>query len=349
MALPYTMSRCSWCTLHTASQWIRFLVCLMTDTLSPRPCTCCIIRPLELGLKSNNPPPFGLLHRAAWSRFYWCLPPSIVPRVLLGCHDIEWSVSGSLLTPLRVMVAPKARPCVGFFVYPLHHPGASWRCSALLHWGIHLWCSRSPCGRPLRHVCTWSGPRVPFSLCPLLPPGFLPPSFVLVSLCLCSVLPLLCCPFSFFLRFLNYGVLTVPWLLPVSLSLLSWIGSSWWWVGLLSFEFVCLLLGCYPFFVWSVTAFPPTPFVCPPLWFWCVVCRFLFCWCGASCLVSFVRVNGVVGPASSHGLDRTAANYTGADQWSSLPCCPERPRAAKTAHMVPSVESIGLLHLDGLL
>ena len=32
----------------------------------------------------------------------------------------------------------------------------------------------------------------PFSSFPLLPPGSLPPFFVLVSLCLCSVLPLLC-------------------------------------------------------------------------------------------------------------------------------------------------------------
>ena len=58
-----------------------------------------------------------------------------------------------------------------------------------------------------------------------------------------------------------------------------------------------------------------------------------------------VRVDGDVGPASSHGLDRTAANYTGADQWSSLPCCPERPRAAKSAHMVPSVGTSGIAEM----
>ena len=68
----------------------------------------------------------------------------------------------------------------------------------------------------------------------------------------------------------------------------------------------------------------------------------------ASCLVCCVRFDGDVGPASSHGLDRTAANFTGAAQWSSLPCCPERPRAAKSAHMVPSVESSGILHLCAL-
>ena len=46
---------------------------------------------------------------------------------------------------------------------------------------------------------------------------------------------------------------------------------------------------------------------------------------------------GEVGPARSHGLDCTAASFTSADQWSSLPCCPERPRAAKLAHIVRSV------------
>ena len=58
-----------------------------------------------------------------------------------------------------------------------------------------------------------------------------------------------------------------------------------------------------------------------------------------------VRVDGDVGPASSHGLDRTAANYTGADQWSSLPCYPERPRAAKSAHMVPPVGTSGIAEM----
>ena len=58
-----------------------------------------------------------------------------------------------------------------------------------------------------------------------------------------------------------------------------------------------------------------------------------------------VGLSGEVGPASSHGLDRTAANFTGADQWSSLPCCPERPRAAKSAHMVRSVGSSGIAEM----
>ena len=61
------------------------------------------------------------------------------------------------------------------------------------------------------------------------------------------------------------------------------------------------------------------------------------------CFGCFLCVVGVfvreVGPAPSHGLDRTAANFTGAGQLSSLPCCPERPRAAKSAHMVRSVGS----------
>ena len=67
--------------------------------------------------------------------------------------------------------------------------------------------------------------------------------------------------------------------------------------------------------------------------FWFVGCLLVgpLSWVWWKCLF------GEVGPARSHGLDRTAANFTGADQWSSLPCCPERPRAAKPAHMVRSV------------
>ena len=112
-------------------------------------------------------------------------------------------------------------------------------------------------------------------------------------------------------------------------------------------NFGCLPFGCYPISL-VLGGFPSTPLCLPPLCFWCFVCRVLVCRCGASCLVWYVRVDGDVGPASSHGLDRTAANFTGADQWSSLPCCPERPRAAKSAHMVHSVESSGILHLYAL-
>ena len=60
-------------------------------------------------------------------------------------------------------VAPKALPCVGYY-YPLHHFGTFLRRSALPHWGIHHWCSRSPFGRPLRHLSTRSGPWVPVLL-----------------------------------------------------------------------------------------------------------------------------------------------------------------------------------------
>ena len=68
----------------------------------------------------------------------------------------------------------------------------------------------------------------------------------------------------------------------------------------------------------------------------CSVCPFLFA-VGPLVLFCLGDLIGDVGLASSHGLDRTAANYTGADQLSSLPCRPERPRAAKSAHMVRSV------------
>ena len=57
-------------------------------------------------------------------------------------------------------VAPKAWPCAGY-CYPLHHCETSLRGSALPYWGIHLWCSRPPFGRLLRHLRTDSGPFMP--------------------------------------------------------------------------------------------------------------------------------------------------------------------------------------------
>ena len=85
---------------------------------------------------------------------------------------------------------------------------------------------------------------------------------------------------------------------------------------------------------------PPLCFCCP-LWLSgvlsVVLCVSFFVRCGAPFLVLSWGFIGDVGLASSHGLDRTAANYTGADQLSSLLCRPERPRAAKSAHMVRSV------------
>ena len=109
-------------------------------------------------------------------------------------------------------------------------------------------------------------------------------------------------------------------------------------------------------FMWAVLSFvgpwwfslPPFLLAClfaPPFWFWCCVCCGLVCWSFVVgplvlCVVGWF-VWGV-GPAVSHGLDCTAANYTGAVQWSSLPCGPERPRAAKSAHMVCSVGSSGI-------
>ena len=49
----------------------------------------------------THPPPSDYSTGLPGPGCYWCLPPSIVPRVLLGCHDIEWGVSGSLFTSLR--------------------------------------------------------------------------------------------------------------------------------------------------------------------------------------------------------------------------------------------------------
>ena len=119
------------------------------------------------------------------------------------------------------MVAPKALPCVGCY-YPLHHLGATWRCSALLHWGIHLWRSRSPFGRPLRHVCTRSGPRVPLLLLSAAA-SRLPASVLCVGVpvsVFCSA-PSLCCPLSLILPPLIQGAFTVIWPLLVFLSLFS--------------------------------------------------------------------------------------------------------------------------------
>ena len=86
-----------------------------------------------------------------------------------------------------------------------------------------------------------------------------------------------------------------------------------WWFLLLP------LVSC-PFSVFALLSFV--------VWF--LGCVLVGPW---SCLL-WGCLFGEVGPARSHGLDCTAASFTGADQWSSLPCCPERPRAAKPAHMV---------------
>ena len=150
-----------------------------------------------------------------------------MPRVLLGCHDTEWSVSGSLLTSLRFHGGTKGSALCGVFL-PSTPP---WRnlallCAAALRYSslmfqVPLWTSTKACVHPV-----WSSRA--FSFCPLLPPGSLPPSSVLVSLCLCSVLPRLCCPLSLILPFLIQDDFTVLWLLPVFLSLLSCFGFACW-------------------------------------------------------------------------------------------------------------------------
>ena len=136
----------------------------MTDALSPRPRTCCIIRLLELWPKGSNPPPLGLLLWAAWSRLILVPPPSIVPRVLLGCHDTEWSVSGSLLTSLRFHGGTKGSALCGVFL-PSTPP---WRdlallCAAALRYSslmfqVPLWTSTKVCVHPV-----WSS-RAPLLL-----------------------------------------------------------------------------------------------------------------------------------------------------------------------------------------
>ena len=134
----------------------------------------------------------------------------------------------------------------------------------------------------------------PFSSCPLLPPGSLPPFFVLVFLCLCSVLPLLCCPLSLFLLPLFSGALTS---FGCSLSLCRCsrvfflcLGAS---VPCSALNLFCvfrvLLIDCGP-----RRSSLLSPCACPPLfWCWCGVCRALCLLLFAVVLVVFLCVLGV--------------------------------------------------------
>ena len=198
-------------------------------------------------------------------------------------------------------------------------------------------------------MCTRSGPRVPLLLLSAAA-SRLPASVLCVGVpvfVFCSAPPL-CCPLSLILPPLIQGAFTVIWPLPVFLSLFSCLVSASWCFGPLPrVEFVFDFLGATQL-LWSSAVLPPPPFVCPLFGFGALSVVFWFVGCllwGLLSCVLWVGLSGEVGPASSHGLDRTAANFTGADQWSSLPCCPERPRAAKSAHMVRSVGSSGIAEM----
>ena len=128
----------------------------------------------------------------------------------------------------------------------------------------------------------------------------------------------------------------------LSFGRLSRVSSALRCSGLLpSAEFVFAFLGATQL-LWSVAVPPPPPCVWSLFGFCASVCRGFVSWLCVGGPLSWLLwgcLFGEVGPARSHGLDCTAASFTGADQWSSLPCCPERPRAAKPAHMVRSVRT----------
>ena len=177
----------------------------------------------------------------------------------------------------------------------------------------------------------------PFSFFPLLPPGSLPPSSVFVSLCCVSFCPSLVLPF----RQVPAAPLTVSHC-PVAPPCPSVFSRVLLLVVMARSSAPCWICFC-PFGCLSHTVArdaPPSVSVAPSGFLvfcrLCSVCPFLFA-VGPLFLFCLGDLIGDVGLASSHGLDRTAANYTGADQLSSLPCRPERPRAAKSAHMVRSV------------
>ena len=151
-----------------------------------------------------------------------------MPRVLLGCHDTVWSVSGSLLTSLRFHGGTKGSALCGVFL-PSTPP---WRdlallCAAALRYSslmfqVPPWTSTKACVHPVWSSCA---PLLLSSAASRLPASVLcvgVPVFVF-----CSAPPL-CCPLSLILPSLIQGAFTVFWLLPVFLSLLSCFGSACW-------------------------------------------------------------------------------------------------------------------------
>ena len=170
------------------------------------------------------------------------------------------------------------------------------------------------------------------------PPGSLPPPSVLVSLCCVLSCPSLCCPPLLVPAAPGFGAFSF-FGSSLSLCRLSPVSSVPWCFGLMPWaEFVC---ACGHYSITVVCGgLPSSPLFLVPF----PVLRFrlsgFVSWSGVFGPPSWVLwgcLFGEVGPARSHGLDCTAASFTGADQWSSLPCYPERPRAAKPANMVLSV------------
>ena len=188
-------------------------------------------------------------------------PPSIVPRVLLGCHDIEWGVSGSLFTSLRFHGGTKGFALCGVLLpsTPLWSVltllcAATLRYSSLM-FQVPLWTSTKAREYPL------------WSLRALSPPvRCCLPASCLLPLCGCPCVcvlfcPSLCCPLS-----LCSGC---PW--SEVLSLL--FGSS------LSF------CRCYSIIV-VLGGFSSSPLCLVPFWFLCFCSGFgLLVVCGwAPCL-----------------------------------------------------------------
>ena len=252
--------------------WISLFFRVLTGTLSLRSIApfglhCQVAGTGDCG--SNPPNPLGLLHWAAWSRLLLVPPPKYSAPV---CCLVVTILSGVLvvlcLRLFAFMVAPKVLPCVGC-CYPLHHFGASWRCSALLHWGIHPWCSRTPFGHPLRHVSTRSGPCAPFLLLSAAA-SRLPFSFLCVGVpvfVVCSA-PSCAAPLSLFRLPLIWGAFSVFWFLLVSCLSSRVFVPSFWCSGLLPrIEFVSDFLGATQL-LWPLAASPPPPCFWSLFGFW---------------------------------------------------------------------------------
>ena len=181
---------------------------------------------------------------------YWCFPPSIVPRVLLGCHAFVWRVGGSLLSLLRFHCGTKGIALCGVLLpsTPLWNVFAL-LCAAALRYSslmfqVPLWTSIKALEYPI-----WSlGARSPSVRCCLPAPCL--PSLCVVFLCPCVVLPPLLCPLS--------SSIDVP-VLPGHVRAFS--GPLCLWSVVLRFVTLCRCSGPLPpgwirfFFIWrySVT------------------------------------------------------------------------------------------------
>ena len=257
------------------------------------------------------------------------------------CHDIEWGVSGSLFTSLRFHGGTKGFALCGVLLpsTPLWSVLAL-LCAAALRYSslmfqVPLWTSTKAREYPLWSLRALSPPV----RCCLPAPCLLP---LCGCPCVCVLFcPSLCCPsllvpaapgLRCFLCFLVPPCLFVVLLAflcplcgaPVCCPVLNLFLTFW-----------VLLNYCGPWrlLLLPLVSGPFSVFVLLSVGVWFVGCL----WVGPLSWVLWGCLFEEVGPARSHGLDCTAASFTGADQWSSLPCCPERPRAAKPAHMVRSV------------